>query len=170
MVSGPLLAANNLGDVGDKTQALNNLGAVAATGGSANASGPAGGVLSGTYPNPVFTAGTVASGLIFSGTVTAAQFTATGGPVDISAAGFGFKVAEGANAKQGTATLNGTTSVVIANTSVTASSRIFLGIQSLTGTAGAPYVATRSAGTSFTIRSTNNSDTSLVAFEIVEPG
>jgi len=55
---------------------------------------------------------------------------------DIASAGQGLKVAEGSNAKQGTAVLNGTTAVVVGNTSVTANSRIFLTIN----TPGAPPV------------------------------
>ena len=92
------------------------------------------------------------------------------GEVDITAPGKGLAVAEGSNAKQGTATLNGTTAVVVSNTSVTASSRIFLTINTPGGTPGSPYVSARTAGTSFSIKSTGASDTSTVAYEIFEPG
>lgn len=89
--------------------------------------------------------------------------------VDISVAGHGLKVAEGSNAKQGTATLAAGT-VTVANTSVTASSRIFLTVQSVGGDLGMPYISARTAGTSFTITSTSSTDTSTVAYEIFEPG
>lgn len=84
-------------------------------------------------------------------------------------AGFGLRVAEGANAKQGTAVLVAGT-VVVANTSVTANSRIFLTSQADGGTPGFLRVSARVAGTSFTILSSSNTDTSTVAYEIFEPG
>ena len=93
-----------------------------------------------------------------------------GGPVDVSTAGKGLQVKEGSNAKQGTATLNGTTAVVVSNTSVTSSSRIFLTVNSPSGAVGTPYVSATSAGTSFSIKSTSGSDASVVAWLITEPG
>lgn len=84
-------------------------------------------------------------------------------------AGAGLGVAEGSNAKQGTATLVAGT-VTVPNTSVTATSRIFLTIQSPGGAVGSPYVSARTAGTSFTITSTSATDTSVVAYEIFEVG
>lgn len=83
----------------------------------------------------------------------------------------GLYVTEGSNARQGVATLVGGT-VTVANTSVTASSRIFLTLQSL-GTVTAPKsiaVTGRSVGTSFTITSADATDTSVVAYQICEPG
>lgn len=91
--------------------------------------------------------------------------------LDINVAGKGLQVAEGSNAKQGTATLVAGVATV-ANTSVTASSRIFLTAQSL-GTIALPAslgVTARTAGTSFTITSSQITDTSVVAYEIFEPG
>lgn len=94
-----------------------------------------------------------------------------GGSVDVSTIGQGIQVAEGSNAKQGTVTLNGTVAVVVANSSVTATSRIFLTVQAPGGvTPGAPYVSARTAGTSFSVKSTIASDNSVVAFEIFEAG
>ena len=81
----------------------------------------------------------------------------------------GLSVVEGANAKQGIATLVAGT-VVVANTSVTANSRILLTAQNL-GTVTAPSslcVSARTAGTSFTILASQNTDTSTVAYEIFE--
>lgn len=89
--------------------------------------------------------------------------------VDVNLAGGGLKVAEGANAKQGVATLAAGT-VTVANTSVTASSRIFLTTNTPGGTPGFLTVSARTPGTSFTITSSNGADTSVVAFEIFEPG
>ncbi len=91
--------------------------------------------------------------------------------VDVTGVGFGLAVAEGSNAKQGIATLVAGT-VTVANTSVTANSRIQLTAQSL-GTVTTPQalaVTARTAATSFTITSAGNTDTSVVAYEIFEPG
>ena len=70
---------------------------------------------------------------------------------------------------QGTVVLNGTTAVVVPATAVTANSRIFLTIQSPAGTPGSPYVSARSAGVSFSVKSTAG-DTSTCAWFILEPG
>ncbi|WP_282790910.1 glycosyl hydrolase family 28-related protein [Streptomyces sp. CC224B] len=99
----------------------------------------------------------------------AAQIGTPDSDIVIGLAGKGLRVKEGSNAKMGTTTLNGTTDVTVSTTAVASNSRIFLTIQALGGTAGAPYVRTRTAGTSFTIRSTNASDTSTVAWMIVDP-
>jgi hypothetical protein len=75
------------------------------------------------------------------------------------------------NPKQGTATLSAGT-VTVSNTSVTATSRIFLTVQSL-GTVAVPQalaVTARTPGTSFTITSASITDTSVVAYEIFEVG
>jgi hypothetical protein len=87
--------------------------------------------------------------------------------VAIDRVGAGLKVKEGSNAKQGTATLAAGT-VVVANTSVTASSRIVLTAQD-NNTTGALRVSARTAGTSFTITSSNAGDTGVVAYQIFEP-
>jgi hypothetical protein len=103
--------------------------------------------------------------------IVAASPLAVSGRVDITLAGSGFRAAEGSNAKQGTATLSAGT-VVVANTSVTANSRIVLTAQTL-GTVTTPSalcVSARSAGTSFTILASQNTDTSIVAYQIYEPG
>jgi hypothetical protein len=92
------------------------------------------------------------------------------GNVEIATAGEGLRVKEGANAKQGVATLVAGT-VTVADTSVTANSRIFLESQNPNGgTVGFLTVSARTAGTSFTILSSNAADTSIVAYEIFEPG
>lgn len=86
----------------------------------------------------------------------------------IGTTGRGLQVAEGANAKSGTSVLVGGT-VVVSNTSVTANSRIQLTSQVDGGTPGFLRVSARTAGTSFTITSSNGADTSTVAWFIVEP-
>jgi hypothetical protein len=92
----------------------------------------------------------------------------------IAAEGKGLRVAEGSNAKQGIAVLIAGV-VTVANTSVTANSRIFLQRQTDGGTVGASYSITRTAGTSFTITAKDGagadqaSDTSTLAYEIFEP-
>lgn len=93
-----------------------------------------------------------------------ANLTATG-----YARSAGVRVYEGVNAKMGTATLVAGTATV-SNTSVTANSRIFLTSQADGGMPGAVRVSSRVAGTSFTITSSSGSDTSTVAWMIVEPG
>jgi hypothetical protein len=86
----------------------------------------------------------------------------------IATAGRGLRVAEGSNAKMGTAVLVAGT-VVVSNTSVTANSRIFLTCQTPGGTPGFLRVSARTAGTSFTILSSSGTDTSTVGWMIVEP-
>lgn len=82
-------------------------------------------------------------------------------------AGYGLKIKEGTNAKMGTATLIAGT-VTVANTSVTANSRIFVEINVPGGTLGTVYVNNIVASTSFDIVSTSVLDTSTVAWLIVE--
>lgn len=80
------------------------------------------------------------------------------------------RMKEGSNAKQGVATLASGT-VTVANTSVTANSRIILTPQTL-GTITRPQalgVTARTAGTSFTVMSADATDTSTFAYEIFEP-
>lgn len=92
----------------------------------------------------------------------------TTGSFSVTTAGQGLRVKEGSNAKQGTATLAAGT-VTVANTSVTANSRIIVGMATPGGTVGAPFVSSVTAGTGFTIKSTSSTDTSTVAYEIFEP-
>ena len=78
------------------------------------------------------------------------------------------KIVEGSNASMGVATLVGGTKVV-PNTKVTANSRIFLMTQTPGGTPGWLQVSARTANTSFTILSSSGTDTSVVAYMIIEP-
>ena len=93
--------------------------------------------------------------------------TDANGNLVMTITGTGLVVSEGSNAVQGTAVLNGTTAVVVANTTVSANSRIYLTIQTPGGTPGAPYVSAISAGVSFSVKSTNAADSSTVAYLIV---
>lgn len=86
----------------------------------------------------------------------------------IGTAGRGLRVAEGANAKMGTATLTAGAATV-ANTSVTANSRILLTSNADGGTPGWLRVSARTASTSFTITSSSGTDTSTVAWLMLEP-
>lgn len=83
--------------------------------------------------------------------------------------GKAIKVKEGgANPKLGIVTLVAGTATVN-TTSVTNNSRIFLTNQSQGGTAGILRTSSRNAGVSFTITSSSATDTSIVAWFIVEP-
>jgi hypothetical protein len=83
-------------------------------------------------------------------------------------AGQGLQIKEGSNAKMGTSTLVAGT-VTVATTAVTATSRIFLTAQTSGAAPGALRVSARTAATSFTITSTSGTDTSSVAWMLVEP-
>lgn len=88
----------------------------------------------------------------------------------LKTAGNGIYIKEGTNATMGTCTLVVGVCTVSTN-KVTGSSRIFLSVQSL-GTVTLPKavgVTARTAGTSFVIKSGDATDTSVVAWEIVEP-
>jgi hypothetical protein len=90
------------------------------------------------------------------------------GEIIITTLGKGLSIKEGSNARMGTATLVGGT-LTVNTTAVTANSRIFLTCQTPGGTPGFLYVSARSASTSFTITSGSGTDTSTVAWLIVEP-
>ena len=90
------------------------------------------------------------------------------GDLIINTVGRGLRVKEGSNAKMGTSTLVAGT-VVVSTTAVAATSRIFLTSQSDGGTVGFQRVSARTASTSFTITSSSGTDTSTIAWFIVEP-
>lgn len=93
----------------------------------------------------------------------------TGADFAIDTVGRGLQVKEGTNAKQGQATLVAGT-VTVANTSVTASSRIFLsGQNAIVGAVGELTVTTITPGTSFVILSSSNTDTRVINYQIFEP-
>jgi hypothetical protein len=103
------------------------------------------------------------------GRVGAAEFGSSDSDIATTLVGKGFRIKEGTNARMGTATLAAGT-VTVANTSVTANTRIVLAGTSgvVTANAGALYVSAVTAGTSFTIKSTNASDTSKVGYVLFE--
>ncbi|WP_306317224.1 MULTISPECIES: right-handed parallel beta-helix repeat-containing protein [unclassified Streptomyces] len=100
--------------------------------------------------------------------IEAAGHLISSGNLSLLAPGSGINIAEGANARLGVATLAAGTRVVN-TTAVTAGSRIFLTCQTPGGTPGWLRVSARTAGTSFTITSSSGSDTSVVAWMIVQP-
>jgi hypothetical protein len=87
--------------------------------------------------------------------------------LQVNTAGFGLGIAHGANCKMNTATLSAGT-VTVANTAVTSSSYIFVTSQSDGGTPGFLRITAKTAGTSFVITSSSNTDTSTVAYIIIE--
>lgn len=92
------------------------------------------------------------------------------GQLSVETIGKGLSIKEGVNAKMGTATFVAGT-VTVSTTAVASNSRIFLTVQQL-GTVTSPKaiaVTARVAGTSFTITSSDNTDTSTVAWMIVDP-
>lgn len=83
-------------------------------------------------------------------------------------AGKGLKIKEGTNAKMGMATLS-SGAATVNTTAVTANTRIFLTVQTAGGTQGFLRISARVANTSFTITSTSATETSTVAWLLVEP-
>lgn len=109
--------------------------------------------------------------------LTVGSDVSSGGNLIASAAGKGLYVKEGSNARMGTATLTAGT-VTIANTSVTANTRIFLNRYSINGSTalGLLSVGTVTASTSFVINAlkeadatTQTNDVSIVHWILVEP-
>ena len=87
--------------------------------------------------------------------------------LNLGGGGGGIAIAEGANARMGVSTLVAGT-VTVANTSVTANTRVATFRQAAGGTLG-HLSTTKVAGTSFTINSSSATDTSTVAWILFEP-
>jgi hypothetical protein len=87
--------------------------------------------------------------------------------LNLGSAGGGIAVKEGAGARMGVATLAAGT-VTVTNASVTANTRIATFRQAAGGTVGHLSVA-RTTGTSFTITSSSTTETSTVAWLLIEP-
>lgn len=116
----------------------------------------------------------------FAGALTVAGFTSlasaqTSGDMSVygtwltlGTAGGALRIKEGTNASMGTVALTAG-GATVNTTKVTANSRIFLTVQVPGGSVGSPRIASRVAGTSFTIASSQGTDTSTVAWWIVEP-
>lgn len=98
----------------------------------------------------------------------AADQLATDDDFFINVAGKGLNIKEGTNAKMGTAVLVAGT-VTVTNTAVTANSRIFVTSQVDGGTPGFLRIQQITAGASFVIKSSSTTDTSTVAWIIIEP-
>lgn len=96
------------------------------------------------------------------------DFSVFGTNLTLGTAGGKLRVKEGDNAAMGVATLVAGT-VTVNTTLVTANSRIFLTAQTSGAAPGALRVSGRTAGNSFTITSTSGTDTSQVAWFIIEP-
>lgn len=86
----------------------------------------------------------------------------------VATPGYGLRVAEGANAKQGLTAAMVAGTVTVANTSVTANSRINYWRATPGGALG--HISySKIAGTSFTLTSSSNTETSTFEYEIFEP-
>lgn len=91
------------------------------------------------------------------------------GDFAVTTAGKGYRVKEGANAKMGTATLVAG-KVTVANTSVTATSRVFLQAKGAKGAhIGGLTVTAKVAATSFTVESAEAEDVREFDYIIFEP-
>jgi len=88
--------------------------------------------------------------------------------LDIATAGRGLQIAEGANARMGTGTMAAGT-VTIANTSVTANTRVFITMRTHGANSGFVSVAV-TAGVSFTVSSSNAADANSFNWLLIEPG
>lgn len=97
-----------------------------------------------------------------------APHTFNNGNLVVNTLGAGIRIKEGANATMGTAVLVAGT-LVVANSAVTANSRIMLCCNVQGGTPGFLRISARTPGVSFTILSSNGADTSTVAYQIFEP-
>lgn len=91
-----------------------------------------------------------------------------GGNILINTIGKGLQVKSGSNAKAGTATANGATTVTVSTTAFGANSTVIFGLKTVGGTIlGAPYMFTATPGTSFGFRA-GASDTSVYNWVIVD--
>jgi hypothetical protein len=106
---------------------------------------------------------TGSSGSSLQTQVTRMSVSSSGINIGTSSDGTTFKRLE-----HGTAVLVGGT-VTVADTTITANSRIILTSQVGGGTPGWLRVSARSAGVSFTITSSSGTDTSTVGYVIIEP-
>lgn len=109
-----------------------------------------------------------ATGRIGINTTTPVEILDVVGNIQIKNVGGKFLIKEGSNASLGAATLIGGT-VTVANTMVTANSRIFLTTNTPGGVPGWLQVSARINATSFTILSSSVADISVVSWLIIEP-
>jgi len=132
-----------------------------------------GGAIYATGAGTVFAQGLVTPNSSINGATqgTTGLFEATSanlhGYLSFSRLGYGPIIAEGANAIMGVATLVAGT-INVNTTAVTANSRIFLTKQTATSS-GVLRVASRVAGTSFNVSSSDAGDTDTFAWLIIQP-
>lgn len=88
----------------------------------------------------------------------------------IATAGKGLRVKEGENCKQGVTGGMTAGKITVANTSITATSRIHVTRIGGNTHPGAPFVATQTVGEGFVVESTNKEDTGAISYEIFEQG
>lgn len=100
-------------------------------------------------------------------TATSGNITATNGNLVLGTAGNKISIATGTNASIGVSGAMTAGTITISTTAVTASSRIFLTHATVGGTVGVLSVGTVTAGTSFVINSSSNTDTSTVNWLII---
>lgn len=122
-------------------------------------------VAAGSLP---LTGGTLTGGLTGTTIANTGNHTITSGNLVLATIGNGIVIKSGLNARVGTALLNGTTEVIISNTTITPNSLILLTINFVGGTPGSPYVSSRTSTVNFGIKSTGASDSSTVAWVIIE--
>lgn len=109
------------------------------------------------------------SGNVGIGTISPTEkLSIQNGNLALQTIGSKILIASGTNASVGVVTLTAGTATVN-NNLVTTSSIIMLTHQNNSGTIGTPTISARVANTSFTITSTSASDTSLIAWSIIEP-
>jgi hypothetical protein len=125
---------------------------------SADASGAAQVVISAGLPLPSTTALLEVDG----------EIAAVGGDLLAATAGRGLRIQGGPNARIGISVLAAGT-VTVANTTVTANTKIFLTAQSTGPNSGFLGCSARVPGTSFTILSSNGADGNSVAWLLIEP-
>ncbi len=113
------------------------------------------------------TAGTGVTATTGGVTATAGNITATNGNLVLGTAGNKLSIATGANASVGVSGALAAGTVTVNTTAVTASSRIFLTRAVAGGTLGNLSVGTITAGTSFTITSSDAGDTSTINWLII---
>lgn len=111
---------------------------------------------------------TIAGGVVSGGNLNAGDILLTL-PAGTGTGDNGrLRISSGANKPTGTAVLVGGT-VTINHNAVSANSQIFLTSQIDGGTVGFLRVSARVAGTSFTVTSSSGTDTSTIAYLIIEP-
>jgi hypothetical protein len=170
-----LSAPNTWTVVAGSTADVNTINNLSPTGGNITIAGTANQVTVGSSGSTVTlslpAAITAPGSLTATTTLTATlgDITATNGNLVLSTAGNKLSIATGADASVGTSAAMVAGTVTVNTTAVTASSLIFLTVNTPGGTQGTLSAPTASivAGTSFVINSSSNTDTSTVNWWIV---